>query len=271
MKIEIGISDTRNIMGFLTDLKGYDFSNYSVVLIKHRIELFMTNRSCTSVSFLLELLTDSSSLLNDFIHCLACESTEMFRDPSFWIMLKDNILPKIFQSNSTPVFWVPACVSGDELFSLCSLLNTYATDNSYTINAGYYTDYTISHENLSVLSQAKVEVSIENAKVVFNQDFDSLIKNNELRNRQWIETVQFSKCRLSGFDISEQKADFILCRNRLLNYTSNSHQRIIQTFHKSLNENGFLAVGIKEHVETNFPSKYFKAVSELECVYQKIN
>ena len=142
--MDLGISDTRNIMEFLTDLKGFDFSNYSVVLVKNRIESFMRNYSCTSVSHLLELLTDDILYLDKFVQYLACGSTEMFRDPSFWIYLKENVLPKIFQRNSEPLFWIPGCVSGDEVYSLCYLLKNYQADYSFKIEAGCYTQLAIN-------------------------------------------------------------------------------------------------------------------------------
>lgn len=270
--MDIGISDTRNIMEFLTDLKGFDFSNYSVILVKHRIESFMRNYSCSGVSHLLEFLTDDTLYLDKFVQYLACGSTEMFRDPSFWLYLKDNVLPKIFQRKSAPLFWIPGCVSGDEVYSLCYLLQNYQSDYSIKIEAGCYTQLAVSQIQNGIFFASKIDASSENAKAVLGGDlfFAKNDKEEVIRDKRVVGNVDFSICRLSGNSKPSAAADFILCRNRLLNYNINAQQRIVQHFYENLAPAGYLAVGIKEHPEVSAPARMFKTVSELECVFQKM-
>jgi len=271
--MEIGISDTRNIIGYLTDLKDFDFSSHSVILIKHRIESFMTIYSYQSVSHLLETMTDNDLFLEVFVQYLLCGSTEMFRDPSFWLYMKESILPQLFATNSTPHFWIPACVSGDELYSLCYILKPYNNQYTYRISAGCFTQLAINQIKKGLIVATKLEVSAENAKQVLNSElcFTRSLNEEVYRDSSLVEQVNLTITRLSGFDKPADNVDFLLCRNRLLNYNLNVQQRIVQVFHESLSVNGFFAVGIKEHAEAGSSNKLFKAVSELECVFQKNN
>ncbi|MCG8432134.1 MAG: hypothetical protein MJA29_13315, partial [Candidatus Omnitrophica bacterium] len=76
-----------------------------------------------------------------FLDEITVNTTEMFRDPTFWTALKDKVIP-LFESHQTIRIWHAGCSSGEEVYTMCILLKElgaldktklYATDISSPI------------------------------------------------------------------------------------------------------------------------------------------
>jgi chemotaxis protein methyltransferase CheR len=269
--IEIGITDTRNLLNYVNEAKGIDLSDFSIVLLKRRIEGFLEKYSYRSAFLLMEGMKNDDTILERFVYEMFPESTEMFRDPSFWQFLKNSILPELFKNNSTPVFFVPACVAGDELCSLCLLLNGNFSQYQYKVIAGYFRPLALDYILNGAMLPSKVESSIENFKVIASKEPDWLIIKGDstLRNRKILDNVSFISQKSDFSYTIDTKIDFILCRNKLINYSQSAHLRIISQMYDSLVASGYLAVGVKELPEGGAASKLFSAVNEAESVYRK--
>ena len=78
---------------FLKQKFNYDFSNYAISSYERRIERYLILRNIDTIDALLNYLESSKTNLDDFIEEITVNTTEMFRDPTVWLSLRNNILP----------------------------------------------------------------------------------------------------------------------------------------------------------------------------------
>src|SRR5512145_1850023 len=120
---EIGIVETKNIIKIINDKYNIDFADYALTSFKRRIERIMDSYNFKYPEFLLNKLQDDPGFFDLFIHEISVPSSEMFRDPSLWRILREETIPGLLNEiTQTLKIWLPNSVSGDELFSLCILL-----------------------------------------------------------------------------------------------------------------------------------------------------
>jgi chemotaxis protein methyltransferase CheR len=267
---EIGISETRNLLALLRNNYEVDFSCFAMASFRRRIEAYLTRQGYRSIEPFLDDLADVKRPINDFIHSLVIESTEMFRDPSFWITLSDNVLPRLFSSIGEIKIWAPACISGDELFSLCMLLAEKFPNEKYSIDASYFSETSYALIKSGNMPMYKFETSNDNCRQVLGLELECE-PNADFYHRKlsYIENVKFFKQQLSFDQIPENEYHLILLRNRLLMYNQAMQQKIAADLHARLHPMGFLAVGIKERPEGGVPARLFSEYQAEESIYRK--
>lgn len=270
--IEIGIVDSKEIIKVIHNLFGYDFSNYSLTSFKRRIALSIESNHLKSPEQLISKLKNEEGFFEIFLKNIRIGSTEMFRDPSLWIFLYNEILSKILSNNPKPKIWLPDCVSGDELFSLMIILketnlidkfeviaNTYSNKNFETIKSGFF-------------EAKKLQISNDNYKLLNCpsklSDYYQIKNNIIYRDVSLIKNVNFKK-QNSIFDVAPEEVDLILYRNQLVYFNQTLHDKTLGVLHKANRNNGFLIIGVKEIVPLYF--KGYTLFNNSESVYKKKN
>ena len=120
---ELGIVDIREIIKNILSKYGYDFSEFALTSFKHRLEKLIIKNNLSGVDGLLKKLKNNKEFFDIFLHEISVPSTEMFRDPSLWRWLRDELFANINEKNLTRFkIWFPNSVSGGELYSLAILL-----------------------------------------------------------------------------------------------------------------------------------------------------
>ena len=159
---EIGVVDFRNIVRVIKDTYDYDFNDYSLTSLKRKIEQVIQLHNLKHIDLLITRLKDDNAFFQQFLQEISIESTEMFRDPSFWRYLRDDLLPLIVKENYKSKIWLPCCVSGDELFSLCIILKEKGWIDNISITASCLNDKIIENIKGGRFRGFKFEVSSDN-------------------------------------------------------------------------------------------------------------
>lgn len=105
----------------LRDNGGYDLSDYSDKSLKRRLQKVLDDSRLPFGSFISNIKQDnifSEKVLKD----ITVNTTELFRDPQMWQMLRHRILPR-FKANKTINIWHAGCSTGQEVYSMLILLN----------------------------------------------------------------------------------------------------------------------------------------------------
>ena len=131
------------------ELYGYDFSLYSRASFKRRINRICMIDRFTSFAELRYKIINEPDYLKHFLEEITVNVTEMFRDPSFFKCLRDDILPQL---GTYPLIrvWVAGCSTGEEAYSVAILLKEA---NLYHKSLIYATDI-----NPAVLETARTGV-----------------------------------------------------------------------------------------------------------------
>lgn len=256
--LQIGEEEAEKIMSMIYDYSGYDFSNYSAPSLVRRFQRYVDLKKINDLDELFDPLKNNSKLLNDFIEEITVNVTEMFRDPYFFHIVRQKVLPEL--KNISPLkIWHAGCSTGEEAYSMAIVLKEYGILENCII---YATDI-----NQSVLETARKGIySLDDIKQYANNYKASESKGNfndyyEIKNGQahMIDALKskliFSTHNLVS-DTGFNKFDLIICRNVLIYFNKELQSQVLQNFYDSLNNQGFLALGSKETL-------MFSSISEL--------
>jgi chemotaxis protein methyltransferase CheR len=245
---QIGEKEAEEIISELYDWSGYDFSNYSEPSLLRRFQRYAEMKRLQSTEDLLNLIRSDSRILNEFIEEITVNVTEMFRDPYFFKIIREQVLPQL--KNATPLkIWHAGCSSGEEVYSMAIVLREEGLLDKSII---YATDI-----NQSVLEKARTgSFNLDNLKHYENNYRESEATGNfknyiEIKNGEAVissslrEKIIFSTHNLVS-DQSFNKFDLVVCRNVLIYFNKELQNSVLQTFYDSLNPGGFLALGSKE-------------------------
>ena len=114
-----------SIVATLRALTGHDFASYKKSTVQRRIERRMAvhRKSLVAdyVAFLRDNAIEAQLLFKELLIGVTC----FFRDPDAWDQLKRELIPEILdrhQEGSTVRIWVPACSTGEEVYSLAIVM-----------------------------------------------------------------------------------------------------------------------------------------------------
>lgn len=269
---DIDIADLKRISDLIYSRHGYDFRNYAMSSFKRRI-LRILELKGTTIEGLIRKLTEQPGFMEEFLDELTVNVTEMFRDPSFWRVMRDEIIPGILLNHKEFKIWHAGCSSGEEVFSMAILLEEMgilqnvqliATDLDVGIlekaKAGTY-----PLKNMEL--NEKNYIRFEGKKSL--KDYYREENGKAVFNRELMRTVSFRKHDLVMGEIFN-KFDLILCRNVMIYFNQNLQNEVLKKFHESLFRYGYLAIGSKESLIWCDIANKFIVVNNEEKVYKKI-
>ena len=227
---------------------GYDFSGYARASVYRRVKRFLGNRHLQGIEELRGQLFSDSYFFEGFLQEITVNVTEMFRDPTFFLSLRQNVLP-ILSTYPFIKIWDAGCSTGEELFSLAILLKEEGLLERTKI---YATDI-----NQKVLKQAKEGIFSASNIAAYTagyyasggkQEFSSYYVSNygSLKfDSSLIKNVVFYPHNLAT-DSTFNEFHLIVCRNVLIYFNRELQERVFKLFDESLVDLGYLALGKKE-------------------------
>lgn len=268
---DIDIADLKRIAGAVQSNHGYDFHNYAMSSFKRRIQRMLDLKKL-SVDSLLQKITSQPQYIEEFLGDLTVNVTEMFRDPQFWVSLRDKILPILTKTNEPLRIWHAGCATGEEVFSMVILLKEMGITN-YRILATDLDPRVLAKAKSGAFNIKHLEVNEKNYSVVAsNNKLTTWVKEskgNAILDSKLLQQVQFQKHDLVTGNV-EGMFDLILCRNVMIYFNQALQNDVLTKFHRSLVMNGFLAIGSKESLIWCDVASRFEIFSPDEKVYRKI-
>lgn len=254
------------------ELYGYDFSLYSRASFKRRVNRICLIDKFTSFAELRYTIINDAEYLKHFIEEITVNVTEMFRDPYFFKVLREKILPQL---GTYPLIriWVAGCSTGEEAYSIAILLKEA---NLYQKSLIYGTDI-----NPSVLETARAGVfPLQQMKLYSEnymlsggkQDFSSYYTAN-------YDSVRFDKSLQEKLilsthnlvsDSSFNSFQLIICRNVLIYFDKELQERVFNLFDASLENLGYLALGSKETLRFSNLGKSYHQIDD-QKIWKKLD
>ncbi|MFW5760359.1 MAG: CheR family methyltransferase [Cyclobacteriaceae bacterium] len=273
MQEEIEISELRKLTEVIKQHRGYDFTNYAMSSFKRRILRVIELGKFSSVEHLIRKIKEEDGYIDEFLEEITVNVTEMFRDPSFWRVVRDHIIPNILLNHNTVSIWHAGCSSGEEVFSMAILLKEMGILNKAKIIA---TDL-----DRSILEKAKRgEYAVKNMEL--NQknyvrfqgigqlsDYYNVYNGKAIMDKSLIENVSFREHDLVR-GIVFNKFDIVLCRNVMIYFNQTLQNEVLKKLHESLFKYGYLTIGSKESLIWCDIANKFIVVNNEEKIYKKI-
>lgn len=269
---EISLNDISRIIEALRLSQGVDFSNYAFSSFRRRVIRFTEINRVRNIDTMIDRISSDKSYSENIIDGLTVNVTEMFRDPTFWIMLRDSVLPAL-AGNETINIWHAACSTGEEVFSMVILLHEASLLNKSRIIA---TDL-----NKNVLRTAGSGLIRHNNLGVNTRNYDHFKGKGNLAdyytangNTVYLDKNLLSNVEFRKHDLTREEPpalfDLVLCRNVLIYFNSELQERVFTTINKGMNKGSFIAIGSKESIRWCREYHCFHEESIEEKIYKKI-
>jgi chemotaxis protein methyltransferase CheR len=238
---------------------GYDFRNYSRPSLRRRVRKAVMDQKVQTISGLQEKVLHEPGALNEFLSAISVHITSLFRDPSFYVALRKDVLP-LLRTYPFIRVWVAGCATGEEVYSLAILLREEGLLERSRIYATDISDRLLEQARLGVFPLERMQLYTHNYQkasgkvdfsVYYRAQGDSVIFDASLK-----QNIVFSQHNLVS-DSAFNEFQLILCRNVMIYFDPALRERVFGLLYQSLCHLGVLGLGLRESVRfTNHASSY---------------
>jgi chemotaxis protein methyltransferase CheR len=249
----------------------YDFRGYAPASLRRRLKTALNRFNCRTLSQLQDKVVHDSAAFPALLDFLTVQVSEMFRDPAYFLALRERVVPLLRTYPSLKV-WVAGCSAGEEAYSLAILLHEegllsktliYATDiNTRTLQkaaAGVYgieriAGFTANHHKSGARSSLSDYYTAAYGRAVFNK---------------WLKDhIVFSDHSLATDSVFAEM-QLVSCRNVLIYFNRELRDRALGLFCESLCRRGFLGIGSKESLRFSAQADAFLDFAPAERIFQR--
>jgi len=249
---------------------GYDFTHYSRASVRRRLEQARREAGLDSLTRLLDRLIRDELLFDRFLKTMSVTVTEMFRDPAFFRMLRETVVPALKTFPFVKI-WHAGCATGEEAYSLALLheenflgrARIYATDfNKHSLNVarqGVYPQERMQAYVANYLASAGARDFSE----YYTAGYGFAKMRHFLKDR-----ITFSYHNLVTDGVFGEM-NLISCRNVLIYFDKVLQERVLTLFADSLRHGGFLCLGGKETLSFSNVKRLFESVDKRQKIFKK--
>jgi chemotaxis protein methyltransferase CheR len=249
----------------------YDFRGYAQASLRRRLKTAMNRFGCGTLSQLQSKVVHDAAVFPALLDFLTVQVSEMFRDPAYFLALRERVVPLLRTYPSLKV-WVAGCSAGEEAYSLAILLQEegllsktliYATDiNTGTLQkaaAGVYgveriAGFTANHHKSGARSSLSDYYSAAYGRAVFKKSLK--------------DHIVFSDHSLATDSVFAE-VQLVSCRNVLIYFNRTLRDRALGLFREALCRRGFLGIGTKESLRFSSQADAFVDFAPAERIYQR--
>ncbi len=250
---------------------GFDFSDYTKASLKRRMSRIMLLKKLKFYD-LKHALVNNEKFFQEFLEEITVNVTEMFRDPSFFRALNNDVVPYLSTFQQVKM-WSAGCSSGEEAYSLAILMNKAGLRSKSFIYGTDINTMVLEQARAGIYSPRNIKAYADNYKLA---GFDGALTD--------YFTIAYDKAAIQSalkvntlFSIHNLISDTIFnefqlisCRNVFIYFETQLQERILNLFYDSLCPYGFLCLGSKETIRSDKFKTKFRAVNPKENIYQKI-
>lgn len=249
----------------------YDFRAYAQASLKRRLRSALSQFGCKTLSQLQDRVLHEPVVFTGLLQFLTVQVSDMFRDPSYFLALRNEVVP-ILRTYPSIKVWVAGCSAGEEVYSLAILLHEeglldrtliYATDiNPHALRAaeqGVYdlervAAFTANHAQSGGRSSLSDYYTARYGRVMFDKT---------LR-----EHMVFSDHSLATDSVFAE-VHLVSCRNVLIYFERDLQNRALGLFHEALVHRGFMGLGSRESIRFSAQAENFDDFVPQDRIYRK--
>ena len=249
----------------------YDFRQYAPNSMKRMLILGMNRIGCHTLAILQKKILHDTKCFYDLIQSLTVPVSEMFRDPSYFLSLREKVIP-LLKTYPFVKIWVAGCSTGEEVYSLAILLQEedlldrttlYATD----INPRSLESAEKGNFRLDVVEKATKNYQKSGGKFLLSDYYTTAVDSVKL-NPILKKNITFTDHSLVT-DAVFSEMHLISCRNVIIYFNAELQNRVFGLFHESLCRKCFLGLGSKETIQFSQYATSFDPFVKNDRIFQK--
>ena len=246
MNIEISKEELNSLTAAIMQRHGIDFTCYEPKSLKRRVVRALSVFDLGSIHELWVKILRDRDFVGQFVNEMSVGLTSMFRDPGFWIKLRE-ILPGLISEKGSLQVWHAGCSTGEEVFTLNIVLRHLGLEGKVR---SYATDM-----NTSALEQAKTGIYHVLKLDEYEHKYHKFTNNGSTLSRYYkrdgkyghmdLSLVRFVKFEMSNLitDTNRNKYDIIFCRNVMIYFDAGAKKLVLEKFYNNLKPGGLLVIG----------------------------
>jgi chemotaxis protein methyltransferase CheR len=251
---------------------GFDFREYAPASLRRRVRRRMQGEHVGSISALQELVLHDPAVMERLLLDLSINVTAMFRDPSFFLSLRENVVP-LLRTYPFARIWVAGCSSGEEVYSLAILLDEEGLAERVRIYATDINEAVLEQARLGVFPLDKMREYTQNyiragGTQAFSEYYVARYDGAQF-SRSLVENVVFAQHNLAS-DAAFNEFHVIVCRNVMIYFDKSLQEHVHRLFHESLARLGVLALGQKETIRFSPHEESYEVLDADEKLYRKV-
>lgn len=251
---------------------GFDFRDYSLPSLRRRLWKRVHAEGLATISALQDKVLHDPSCMERLLLDLSINTTAMFRDPSFYLAFRQEIVP-LLRTYPFVRIWHAGCSTGEEVYSMAILLQEeglyersriYATDINETVlqraKDGIFPLSTMQENTANYIAAGGKGTFSE----YYTARYDYALFRPSLR-----ENVVFAQHNLVT-DASFNHFNVIFCRNVLIYFNNELQDRVQELFLNSMEMFGVLGLGKKETIRYSAVANNYEELDAEERLYRRI-
>ena len=251
---------------------GFDFRQYAPASLRRRLRRRMDGEKVETVSALQNLLLHDPAVMERLLLDLSINVTAMFRDPSFFLALREKVVP-LLRTYPFSRLWVAGCSTGEEVYSLAILLAEEGLTERVRIYATDINEAVLEQAKLGVFPLEKMQEYTQNyiragGSRSFSEYYVARYDGARFA-RELVDGVVFAQHNLVS-DAAFNEFNVITCRNVMIYFAQPLQERVHHLFYESLGMFGVLALGQKETIRFSPHEASYEELNGEERLYRKI-
>ena len=251
---------------------GFDFREYAPASLRRRVRRRMHAEGLTTISALQDKLLHDPACMERLLLDLSINVTAMFRDPSFYVSVREKVVPMLRTYPFTRI-WVAGCSTGEEVYSLAILLQEEEIYDRARIYATDINESVLERARAGVFPLDKMREYTQNyikagGKRAFSEYYLAKYDGAQFQ-RSLVENVVFAQHNLVS-DRSFNEFNVIICRNVMIYFDRTLQNRVHGLFYESLVRLGVLGLGHKEAIRFSPYEDRYEELDPVEKLYRKV-
>ncbi len=250
----------------------YDFRDYSGASLKRRVLHALGQFDCKTISALQERVIHQPQAFMQLLQYLTIPVSEMFRDPSYFLALRQQVVP-VLRTYPSLKIWIAGCSTGEEVYSMAILLHEEGLLERSILYATDINPSSLEKARQGIFSLNNIRGYTENYQQSGGKrslsDYYIAAYDGALFDKSLRERVTFADHSLATDSVFAE-TQLISCRNVLIYFNKKLQNRALGLFHESLCHRGFLGLGSKESLDFSNYAQRFEAVVRQERIFRKL-
>jgi two-component system CheB/CheR fusion protein len=262
-------SEFEDLLAFIRDERGFDFTGYKRPSLQRRIAKRMQDLGVDGFAEYQQMLAADGTEFVDLFNTILINVTSFFRDEVAWDFLAEEILPKVLEqkrSGEALRVWSSGCASGEEPYTLAMVLAEILGEDAFRKRVKIYaTD--VDEDALTQGRHAAYDVkAVEPVPEALREKYFEQINSSYVFRADLRRRVIFGRHDLIR-DPPISRIDILVSRNTLMYFDNETQKQILRSFHFSLRDQGVLFLGKAEAIAGR--SQLFTPIDRRRRVFMK--
>ena len=264
--MDVSEKHIQDFIDFVKENSKYDFSSYSIKSFTRRLNKLVSDQKMRIPEILLKAI-NNDEYLDKIIKNITVNTTELFRDPMIWTMIRKDIIPR-YRNEEIFNIWHPGVSTGQETYSMMVLLDEAGILDRANIVATDLNDDVLATAESGKYKYREIDEYIKNYDETFGDDnkpaMSKYFNISKRKNLIKVERILTNKAKFIRHDLTslknptDHKYHMIVCRNLLIYFTHEKQNEIFKFFYDLLLPGGTLVIGRHEGILSNIASKFEK-------------